>query len=370
MPEGPLSGVQVVEVASMAAGPFCARLLGDYGADVVKVEPPEGDPLRTLDADWFAGLNTNKRSVVADLDTQDGRDGVAALIARADLLVCDLSGEDLLLLEDVLDDAPAALVVVSITPFGRTGPRAGWRGGDLVAAASGGLAHITGDPDREPLVPGGRQMWHMAGLSGFSAGLVALWHARRTGEGQLVDVSLQEVAAGVLECAVTPLQMHGRVRGRMGTHHPAVHGVGLQRLGDGHWLFVGTLPQLRMWETVRELMGDPEWAQDERWNDAGVRRAHADEIDALAAPIFGEMETADIYPQMKAGRVPVGLVRDMTDLHDPEGQLAARDFFTAAPDGALHPGAPWRMEASPWALRLAAPLLDPTSQPPPTRSNT
>ena len=354
MSEGPLLGVRVVEIAGDPSAQFCARLLADYGAEVIKLEPPAGDPLRERSPSWFDGLNTNKRSVVADLEAADGRRLAAGLLARADVLVCDRDPGPLV---SELGVHRSELVASSITPFGCTGPRAGWRGGDLVAAAAGGLAFVTGDPDREPLIPGGHQMLHLAGLSAFTATVIALRVARAEGSGQHVDVSLQETAALVLECAVTPWQMHGVARGRMGTHHPAVHGVGLQRLGDGHWLFVGTLPQLRMWETVKELLDEPEWAQDERWNDPRVRRRHADEIDALAAPIFANRTAQDIYPAMKRGRVPVGLVRDMDDLRDPEGQLASRGFYTRAPgeSRADHPGAPWRMSATPWRLRSAAP---------------
>ena len=360
MAERALEGLRVVELASHVSGPFCARLLADYGADVVKVEPPGGDPLRELDGDWFAGLNTNKRSVVADLATEQGRAVVTGLLGDADVLVSDLRGDAAIPLEEALDAAAERLVATWVTPFGRTGPHTDWNGGDLVTAAAGGLAHITGGADREPLVPGGHQVLHLAGLAAFSSTLVAVWHARRSGEGQEVDVSMQEVAGIALECVITPQQMGGLIRTRMGTHHPAVHGVGMQRLADGRWLFVGTLPQLRMWETVKELMGDPEWARDEKWDDPRLRRRHADEIDALAAPTFAAMSTEDIYPQMKAGRVPVGLVRQVADLLADDSQLVAREFFPPPPregDARIYPGAPWRMAATPWELRSPAPDL-------------
>jgi crotonobetainyl-CoA:carnitine CoA-transferase CaiB-like acyl-CoA transferase len=156
---------------------------------------------------------------------------------------------------------------------------------------------------------------------------------------------------------ITPLQIDGTTRGRMGTHHPKVHGVGLQQTADDRWVFVGTLPQLRMWETVKDLMGQPDWAQDESWNDALVRRLHADEIDRLAAPIFRSRPASEMYPQMKAGRVPVGLVRNMEELCADDGQLGSREFFTTCPgdDATTYPGPPWRMSLTPGSLRLAPP---------------
>ena len=362
MPDGgALAGTLVVELGGMVSGPFCTRLLADYGATVIKLEPPGGDPLRELGAAdeagaWFDGLNTNKLSVVADLDTDDGRAVARAIVERADVVVESLAPGEL---DRRLDLTRPRLVVTSISPFGRTGPRSGCRGGDLTAAAAGGLAFITGDEDREPLVPGGHQIEHLAGLEAMAATLIALFHARRTGEGQRIDVSLQEVAAGTLECTVSTYEMTRAVRGRMGTRHPAVHGVGMQRLADGRWLFVGTLPQQRMWDTVKALMGDPEWARDGRWDDPHLRRRQADEVDALAAPVFARLATDEIYPAMKSGRVPVGLVRDIADLHSPAGQLAARGYFTTLQDGddrRAYPGPPWRM-APPWALRTRAPRL-------------
>jgi formyl-CoA transferase len=349
--------MRVVELAvDNAPGQLCCRLLADFGADVIKVEPPGGDPLRERDANWFAGLNTNKRSIAIDRADRTQRQHLEQLIDGAEVLLWDLDHDLGSSAEEIRAGRPS-LVVTTITAFGCDGPRANWTGGDLVAAAAGGLAYITGEPDRSPLVPGGQQILHLAGVAAFSATLIAVFHARRHGGGQAVDVSMQEIAATLLESVITPLQIDGTVRGRMGTHHPKVHGVGMQKTADDRWVFVGTLPQLRMWETVKDLMDSPEWAQDPRWNDALVRRLHADQIDSLAAPIFRRMLVSDVYPQMKGGRVPVGLVRNMEELFAEDGQLSSREFFTTSPDddGTTYPGPPWRMSATPGSLRLAPP---------------
>jgi hypothetical protein len=177
-PRGPLAGIRVVEVAGLVAGPWTGKLLADYGADVVKVEPPAGDPLRALDADFFDNMNTSKRGVVLDLESAAGRAELATLAARADVIVEDLAPGRLAGLIGDPWAANPALVVASITPFGQDGPHAGWKGGDLVGWAAGGMAYISGEPDREPLAPAGLQALHLAGLQTASATLFAVFHAR------------------------------------------------------------------------------------------------------------------------------------------------------------------------------------------------
>lgn len=355
MAKGPLDGIRVVEVASFVAGPYAAKLLADYGADVVKVEPPSGDPLRALDPDFFDNTNTSKRGVVLDLDTPEGRTELAALAAGADVLVEDLPPGRL---AELIGDpwaANPALVVASITPYGQDGPHAGWKGGDLIGWAAGGMAYISGEPDREPLAPAGLQAWHLAALQTASAALFAVFHAIRTGEGQRVDTSVQEAVCTILEGCVTDWQFLGHARSRMGTLHPAGHGTGMQRLADGSWLFCSTMPRPNHWAKTRELLGNPEWMQEPRWDDIGVRRAHWQEIDAKAAEIFGKLRREDIYRQMLDAGVPVGVVSTMQDVAESE-QLAARDFFVEV-EGKTYLGAPWKLTATPWAISRPSPRL-------------
>ena len=353
-PFRPLEGVRVVELAGEVAGPYAGKLLVGLGADVVKIEFSDGDPLRGGSAQddgepdasraAFLSLNAGKRSVLVDPHDESGRQLLVELIASADLIVEDLaSGKLEELAGDPWDERPE-LVVASISPFGRTGPRASWRGSDLVCWASGGMAHVTGEPDRAPLQAGSDQCAHLAGLQAVTGALIALHHRDVTGVGQRVDVSMEEAAASILESAVTEYQLHDHVRGRMGTRHPVAHGVGMQRLADGRWLFVGTCPQLRMWEACREIMGDPEWARDERWESYLERRVHADEIDALAAESFSKLTVEETLEPMLEKGIPVGLVYDALEVLELD-QLEARGFFSTIVDpevGSVRiPGTPW-----------------------------
>ena len=347
-PYQPLAGIRVVEVASNIAGPYAGKLLAGLGADVIKVEEHVGDPLRThgphpangngqdagaASGAAFLSVNAGKRGVCLDLDSDEGRARLAALVAGADMLIEDLTPGQIGELLGGLDQRRPELIVVSITPFGQTGPRSSWRGGDLVCWASGGMAHVTGEDDCEPLRVGADQGAHLAGLQAAAGALIALHHRDATGAGQRVDISIEEAAASIVESAVTDYQLEDHVRGRMGTRHPAAHGVGMQRLSDGRWLFVGTCPQLRMWEAVRELMGDPEWARDPRWESYVERRAHADEVDALAAESFSRMTVDEtLQPLLDAG-VPVGLVYDSLEVLELP-QLDERGFFAELDDPA------------------------------------
>ena len=327
----PLADIRVVEIASDVSGPYAGKLLASLGADVIKVELGDGDPARTASEAKFLSLNIDKRGVRIDSDDPAGAARLAALVASADIVLEDLGPGRLEELSDPAAPREAELIHVSISPFGRTGPRAGWRGGDLVCWASGGMAHVTGEVGREPLRAGAEQGAHLAGLQAAAGALIALHHRDETGAGQHVDISLEEAAASIVESAVAEYQMKGHVRGRMGTRHPAAHGVGMQQLADGHWLFVGTCPQPRMWEAVRELMGDPEWARDPRWESYLERRIHADEVDARAAEFFSKATVEETLQPLLDSGVPVGLVQDAAEVLELP-QLLERGFFSDLDD--------------------------------------
>lgn len=369
MPCRPLEDLRVVEIAGEVAGPYAGKLLAGLGADVIKVEFGEGDPLRGTGPSVggaaesigaaFASLNAGKRGIRLESGEARERERLAELIAAADIVIEDLRPGRL---EELVGDPwllRPDLIVTSVTPFGTTGPRAGWRGGELVCWASGGMAHVTGEPDRPPLQVGSDQCSHLAGLQAVTGALIALHHRDEGGEGQHVDVSLEEAAASIVESAVTDYQLTGHVRGRMGTRHPAAHGVGMQRLADGKWLFVGTCPQPRMWQALREIMGDPEWAREERWESYVERRAHADEVDEQAAASFSRLTVAETLKPMLEKGIPVGLVYDALEVAELE-QLRERGFFMSVEDpiaGPLRiPGTPWVAFVGEASLR-AAPRL-------------
>ncbi len=325
-----------IRVLDLAAGPglFCTRLLVGLGADVIRVEPPGGDPMRAdalACAHWHAG----KRTVELDLETAEGRAALRRLAETADVLVETLPRGGLEDLE--LDPASLAeLVVVSITPFGRTGPRAGWRGTDLTAAALGGMMSLCGHPDGPPLQPPREQAYHLAGLNAALGALLAVRARRRTGRGQEVDVSVQEAVAATLEYGVVAYIHQGVVHHRRGSRYPHVlHG--LFRARDG-FVAGGVSGSPRMWQGLLAWMQEAGRAgelADPRWSDESVRLAERERLFALIEAFTASFTREEFCREAQRRRLPWAPVARPAELVA-NPQLDARGFFVEVElDGAV-----------------------------------
>ncbi|MHB8618843.1 MAG: CaiB/BaiF CoA-transferase family protein [Chloroflexota bacterium] len=354
----PLHGLRVLELAEFVSGPFCGKLLADLGAAVTKVEPEGGDAARSwgpyeddrADPDrsgLFLYLNRRKRLAP--------RQELPDLLASAGALIVDRSS-DVPTGTGGQGQAAGRLVVTAVTPFGLTGPRAHWRGGDLVAGASSASMSLTGYRDREPLRPGGMTLLCQAGLHAALATLLQLL----LGRGGLIDVSEQEAAAWpqvVAPCVV----FEGRVAKRQGARVDGAHGVGLQRTADGKDLLTGFLPEKSMWESLAAFLGNPAWMADPALASPLYRSEHADEVEALATPEFARFTLRELVDGLQKLRVPVAPVNTFREIVASE-QLAARGFWED--DGRYrYPGLPARVSlAHPSAPRRAA-LAVPRSRP-------
>ncbi|HEV8281861.1 MAG TPA: CoA transferase, partial [Candidatus Limnocylindrales bacterium] len=341
----PLAGLRVLELAGFVSGPFCGKLLADLGAEVAKIEPPGGDPARRYGpfrddvpdparSGIFMYLNHAKR--LAE------RGELASLLGDCDVVIVDGAA-------DVPDlEARPGIVVIAVTPFGLTGPKAGWLGGDLIAAAASGFMSLTGWPDREPLRPGGLVILHQAGLHAAIATLLQLG----TGRGGLVDVSVQE--AGAWPQVVAPeFAFDGTVARPKGPRLQGAHGVGLQRTRDGQWLMTGFLPERSMWESLAKFLGHPAWMADPRFQSTVSRSEHADEVERLAAPELARFTRTEAVEELQALRVPVAPVQTFAEIAE-SPQLAIRGFWTAA-EGLRMPGAP-AIVSRPAGARSSAPV--------------
>lgn len=333
--EGPLTGTRVVDLSQYVAGPYCSRILAGFGADVIKVEPPDGDPIRR----WgpFAGtvpspetgalhlyLNQGKRSVTLDLDTEAGRAILRELLATADVLVESFRPGALADLgfgyEQLREEFPG-LLYVSITPFGQTGPYAQYLGWEITTYALSGLMYITGEPDREPLKNGGYLGQYGAGQNAYVATLAGLWERASSGLGQHVDVSVFEHATSLLEMTDMAYIYAGQVYPRSGNGSRAAWGI--YPCADG---FVGVVSgPLRRWANVATLMEEPILA-DSRYQQAGSQSELRDEIDALMLPWLVTHNKEEIYQQAQALGLPFGYVATPADLFRNE-QLEYRGFF-------------------------------------------
>ena len=353
------------------AGAFCAKMFADFGADVIKVEPPEGDPARKLgpfphdnpDIDtggMFRYLNTNKRSITVDFESPNGQAKLRDQCSAADVVVgAGFKPAPTLVYEDLTEMNPG-VVLVSITPFGQTGPWRDYQATDLVTYAASGQSYVNGSPDREPLKEPGDESCFQAGACAFLGAMTALSHRDMTGEGQHVDVSMQE--AGV--SAFSP-----QLLGAMHREGPETRGsTPLLPCKDGYVSL--NVRHDATWEYMWLFFDDPDIAYNPKYATTAARREHAAEIEEMLRPHLARHTMEELFHGLAPLRLLIGMTLTVDRLLiDPH--LEERDFFVR-PDqlkvcpvlryGAGHetgtmPGAPFRMSATPWTLRSHAPEL-------------
>lgn len=357
----PLSGLKVLDLSEFVSGPYCTKLLADLGAEVIKVENPDGgdvarrwgpfpgDIPHTEKSRLFLYLNTGKKSITLDWHTETGFKILHRLIPWADILVENL-GPGALDYESARAVNPS-LIMASISHFGKDGPYRDWKGSDIVAQALGGIMKLTGLPNREPLKIAGPQAEYQAGLNAAVAIMTSLYLRDETGQGQHVDISVMECLASILEGALTSYAYDGTLRERDGARHPTAYPSTILPCKDDH-IHVDASGD---WDTFARFMEIPELF---RFKPEALREK-ADEIDALLIPRLAEKSRAEWFHEAQAWRLPFAMVMGIDELpSDP--QLQARDFFTEinhpATGPLAYPGSPFKMSG---AQRKAgrAPLL-------------
>jgi crotonobetainyl-CoA:carnitine CoA-transferase CaiB-like acyl-CoA transferase len=369
MPENTLAELRVLDLSRRVAGAYASKLFADYGADVIAVEPPGGSPLRRqgpfvggrphreTGALWLY-LGTNKRSVTLDIGTATGQAVFRRMAEEAAVIIEDFEPgrlEALGLGYEALLQIKRRLILVSITPFGQTGPRTGWKGTNLTSFASGGQMSLTGDPDREPLVNGGRQAEYQAGLNAFAAAAVAAVNADTYEVPQHIDISMQECMAASLELYLPWWSYLKRdISQRKGNILSAM--VGMYPAEMGH---IGLHIMPRNWPAFAKTMGRPELADDPRFKTNFARLKNNDELEAIVYEWAAGQEAMDVYHAAGRERAPVAAVHAITDvLASP--QLKQRGFFqdTEHPvAGSLtYPGPQFRMSEVEWTAGRAPAL--------------
>jgi len=373
---GTLEGIRVIELAQGVAGPCCGKLFADFGADVVKVEPPRtgdftrnwgpfpGDKPDVEQSGLFFFLNTNKRSVTLDLETPEGREQLLDLVRTADVLI-DSSrpqqlrerGRDY----DALARLNPNLVMISCTPFGQTGPYADWNGYDLNAyhlSATG--SRYCGLPDREPLENGTFSADFMGGYAAAAWGLAAVLGREQVGGGQHVDCSSAEVLAALV---VGSLNIGGYAQDGV-YHRRTGKGMGfacparIYACKDG-WVFIIAL-ETHQWKGLCHAMGEPDWAMPELFHELRSRGENRDFIDAMIEGWTLPRSKNEIMEVCQAQGCPATALYDMADLARLP-HLRERSYWV----GLEHPhlgsvrtlGAAMRLPDCPGGPRAAAPLL-------------
>jgi crotonobetainyl-CoA:carnitine CoA-transferase CaiB-like acyl-CoA transferase len=367
--DGPLSGLRVLDLSNGIAGGYCTKLLADSGADVVKVEPPDaGDPARHWDPSphddpagepgmlfWY--LHANKRGMTLNLQCDEGRSILRRLLPHYDVVVeswSPVESRALGLTYAAYSEAFERLIWLSITPFGHTGPYAGYQASDLVIQAASGWMAEGGEPDREPLRTAGSISGYITGVYGATA-VVAAWLAlHQDGRGQHIDLSAFEAMQSTGGYGALGFSFTG-VRGgnRVGQRYP----FAIVPCKDG-WVGVNILTP-GQWQGLVQFMGRPELADDPRFATAQARREHGGELTDLITAWACEHTARELF-QANEARVPITMLPDVASLLDLP-QHAARGYMVEQALGALgrarRPGAPIRMSATPLRLRRTAPSL-------------
>lgn len=360
-----MQGARVIDLSTTIAGAFCARTLGAAGADVVKVEPPGGDPLRQSRAPWpalaadapldrrhpagiqFAYLHAYKRGIVLDLETAAGATALDQLIAAADLVVSSFEGnaDAALRRHQRIAAVNPRVVHTVVSSYGLTGPYRDYRASDLTDWAVSGYLHITGDPARAPLQGGGPWTAHACGLTAAIGSAAALLHARATGEGQLVDAGLIEAMAALHQWSLTMYTHLGVVKQRAGNRHAeSYHPMGLLPVRDG-WICLGTAT-VAQWEQFCLAIDMPELLVDPRFATGADRLDHADQLDELLAVWLRRRGRDEAVAYLQQHRVPASPVQTPRELLD-DPQLVERQFWVTPrgfdsiarmPQAAFHAG--------------------------------
>ncbi|MDF1602107.1 CaiB/BaiF CoA-transferase family protein [Nocardioides sp. YIM 152315] len=333
-PAGPLAGLRVLELGSFIAGPFAGQLLGDYGADVVKIETTTtGDPMRrwgiNVDGEslWWPSIARNKRSVALDLRQQEGRELVRRLITEVDVVLENfrpgtLTGWDLDY--EALSALNPRLIMVHVSGFGQTGPRASEAGFGSIGEAMGGIRHTTGNPELPPTRSGISLGDSLAAMFAVIGTLAAVHERHASGRGQEVDVAIYEAVAALMESTMADHAVAGVTRGRTGSVLPGVSPSNVYPTADGAEVLIAANADT-VFRRLCAAMGAPELADDPRFADHHARGEHMAEIDGLVADWTRTMTADVLLKSMEESGVPAGRIYTAPDmLADP--QYAARDM--------------------------------------------
>lgn len=371
MPASALQDVKVLDLTHCIAGPYCTKLLADFGADVTKIERPgSGDPARQMGpfvgderhpekSLLFLYLNTNKNSVTLDLKSVAGKEVLRKLVQQTDILVENFRPRVLPSLGldyESLKGLNPGLVMVSISNFGQTGPYRDYEATEIVAYALGGLSYVFGTDDREPLKHALNQAQFKAGANATGAAAIALFHQRLTGQGQWVDVSIQECIATGLRDTTDMYAYQGAVRGRQPLRNPDIPRTPF-KAKDGYVVPVnlGT-----PWETTADFVGRPE-LKEPRFSTPKDRVENSDELNRIVSEAFSQREKLEIFDSAHKQRGFVyGVILTPEDMVA-NPQFVHRDYFVdidhPVAGTAKYPGAPLKLSGTPWEARSPAPTL-------------
>lgn len=363
-PAGPLGGYRVLEMGSTVAGPFCGRLLADFGAEVIKVEPAEGDPVRTMGKRFHgkslyaASIFRNKSLVSIDLRQPEGQSIARSIAAKCDVVVENFRPGALekwgLGYQDLSRTNPG-LVMVRVSGFGQTGPYRDRAGYGVIGEAVSGLRHITGDPDRPPSRVAVSITDYITGLYGAFGAVMALLARTRTGRGQYVDAALYECAFSFMEPHIPAYEKLGLIANRAGSRLPDSTPNNLYVSRDGQFIHITAMGDA-VFRRLTARMDAPQLADDPRFRHAVERSRNHQDIDDLIGRWTAKHDLEHLETMLNEAGVPATRIFTMADIFADQ-QYAARGAIARAPDddlGEVAMAAPApRLSGTPGAIRHA-----------------
>jgi crotonobetainyl-CoA:carnitine CoA-transferase CaiB-like acyl-CoA transferase len=366
--EGPLAGRKILDLSRVLAGPLATQTLADLGADVVKVERPgEGDdtrhwgpPFAGEDAAYFLSLNRNKRSVTIDLRSPYGVRAVRRLAADVDVLIENfrpgLMAEVGLGLDGLRAELPR-LITCSLTTFGEDAPGASRPGYDIIVQALSGLMGVTGEPDGEPVKAGVALLDVIAGLYATIGVLAALDERERSGRGRHVSVALFDASVAAMMNQAANVLIGGLVPRRMGTAHPNI--CPYQAFHAADRPFILAAGNDRLFRRTCDVVGHPEWADDDRFSTNEARVRHREELAGRLEEAFGRRPASEWLSALEAAAVPCAPIRTMDEVFDsPEGAALVESIPDPARDTILRlVRNPIRFDGAGLPARSPPPLL-------------
>ena len=365
----PLDGLLVLDCTQVMAGPFCSLLLADMGADVIKVEKPDGGddnrkqgpPFIEGHSAAFMAVNRNKRSLCLDLRSPEGKEVFRRLVVRADVVVENFRAGTMARLGlgyDELKVLNPSLVYCAISGFGQTGPYSDRGGFDLVAQGMSGLMSFTGTAGGPPVKVGVPITDLTAGMYGAYGILNAYIHRLRTGEGQMVDTSLLEAGIAYTFWESTVYFYTGEVPGPLGSAHRLAAPYQALRTSDGY-INIGAATQ-PTWERLCRTIGREDLLTDSRFTTVGDRKAREEELAALLEETFGQRCNDEWLQILREAGVPAGPINDLHQVYN-DPQVLARDMLVEQRDPQLgllkNIGIPVKLSLTPGRIRRRAPML-------------
>jgi crotonobetainyl-CoA:carnitine CoA-transferase CaiB-like acyl-CoA transferase len=344
--EGPLAGLKVIDCSTVLAGPMAAMVFGDFGADVVKIEHPNGDALRGMGASknghglWWKITSRNKRALVLDLHDEDGKEVFKALVKRSDILIENFRTGTLErwgLGWDVLHALNPRLIMLRVTGFGQTGPYRHRAGFGTVAEAFSGFAHITGEPDGPPTLPPFGLADGVAAYHGVFAAMFAIYErdVQGSGKGQYIDLSLYEPMFALLGAQSATFDQLGIIQNRGGNRSKNNAPRNAYKTKDGRWVALSAAaPSIT--RRVLELTGGKAAAEDPRFATNAGRVAHIEEVDAIVGGWIARHTLKEVLDAFEKAEAAIGPVYDIAQIFE-DPQYQARESVTTIQDKDLGP---------------------------------